>query len=170
MPEELMPAEKQEPQPKTCPNCGKVGGNCAELEAQCKELEGSDKKLNKKKAEHITEAKNINMQMLKNREDTRKLRMKVLERRRDFLKSQIAEQRALKNSPAGDDSDEDEDSPRKTAEEKKLMAELRRNSLQRKRIWNQLKSARSGGKTKVVKMSAKPKKRSRKDKKYRKRD
>ena len=61
MPEELMPAEKQEPKPKTCPNCGKVGGNCAELEAQCKELEATDSKLNKKKAEYIMEAQNIHM-------------------------------------------------------------------------------------------------------------
>ena len=60
MPEELMPAEYQEPKPKTCPNCGKVGGNCAELKAQCKENVATFKELNKKKTEHIVEAQKIN--------------------------------------------------------------------------------------------------------------
>ena len=39
MPEELMPSEEdQEPEPKPCPNCGKVGGDCEELVERQKEL------------------------------------------------------------------------------------------------------------------------------------
>ena len=172
MPEELMPTEIQEPpKPKTCPNCGKVGGNCSELDAQCKEIESTQRKLNEKKAEHIKEIQSINMQMKKNREVARKLRQKIQKRRRVFLQSQLAEQRALKNSRAGNDS-----TPTKTAEEKKLIAELRelrqnRRQLRKsKKSKRQLKSARNGGKSKVIRKSAKPKKRSRRNRANRKRN